>query len=553
MLDVVGVSYRFPVLGSEGRGDAPALVDASLSTGDSEVVALVGSNGAGKSTLARICSGSLAPDEGRVLLDGKEADPAALRREVGFVRQDPESQLVAPDVFDEVAFGPCNLGLPESEVRRRVTEALALCGLEGFERRLVSELSGGELQRLAVAGVLAMRPRHLVLDEVTSQLDGTSRQALRRIVRDFAREGAGVLSVTHDVEEIACADRVVVMEGGTVAWEGTSRELFSDEALVRRLGFEGDRLAGALVALGANGCFDAEASSEAYLLDLAGREPARAVVRQVLGSAPAHADSRGVGGGAARPAEEADPTTGPVELDHVSVCYGGLRALDDVSLRCEPSRITLLVGPSGSGKSTAASVSAGLLEPDAGSVSVAGHLPRAGSVGLCLQRSEDQVFCDTVVEDVAFGPVNVGGGARRARELAERSLRALGVDEGLWERSPFALSGGQRRRVAIAGILAMRPVAYVFDEPTIGLDAQGREFLHGVVRSVADEGHVVMVVSHDVGEWLDVADDVVLLDAGRVAWRGTAHELVLDPSPLARAGVVPPLWLRMRQVACDGA
>ena len=198
---------RYAYVSREERGDGPnshgtheVLKGATLSVAEGELVALIGANGAGKSTIARIACGSVDVQRGSVLMDGSPADAEALRRRCGYVRQDPESQLVAPVVFDEVAFGPCNLGLPEDEVRDRVARSLVSCGLGGYERRLVAELSGGELQRVAIAGVLAMGPGYLVLDEVTSQLDASSRAGasyhpragcarLRRAVRHARRRG----------------------------------------------------------------------------------------------------------------------------------------------------------------------------------------------------------------------------------------------------------------------------------------------------------------------------------------------------------------------------
>ena len=547
------LSYR---LSGDSAAQPSALAATSLTLCPGEILALTGSNGAGKSTLARVVCGSLEPDNGQLVLDGTEVLPAELRLVAGFVRQDPESQLVAPDVFDEVAFGPCNLGLHEGEVRTRVAEALGACGLAGFENRLVSELSGGELQRLAMAGVMAMHPRYLVLDEVTSQLDTSSRLEVRSVVRSRAREGVGVLMVTHDAEELAAAHRVALMEHGRVVWEGTPNALFSSEGLLRRAGLASSRSARVFSMLSSRGfrlgspvepC-DVEAFARANDMD----DTLTAVLAPSCPSTSEDAACSTLSrdGTKGRKAQE-----GNLVLAGVSVYFGERRALDDANFTCAAGKVTLVAGPSGSGKSTLACVAAGILEPDAGTACLDTKPVIPGQVGLCLQRCEDQLFCESVYDDVAFAPRNLGVSQKECDERCTAALRNLGIDERLWARSPFALSGGQRRRVALAGIVAFGPHVYVLDEPTIGLDATGRLLLHDLARQLAKTGCVVLVVSHDLDEWLDVADDVALILQGRVSWSGSAACLIADSSPLEAAGIIPPLWLRLRRcrVASAGA
>ena len=550
---------RYAYVSREEPGDGPdsdsaheVLKGAMLSVAEGELVALIGANGAGKSTIARIACGSVDAQRGTVLVDGSPADAEALRRRCGYVRQDPESQLVAPVVFDEVAFGPCNLGLPEDEVRDRVARSLSSCGLGGYERRLVAELSGGELQRVAIAGVLAMGPGYLVLDEVTSQLDASSRARVRRIIREQVACGCGVLSVTHDVEEIAAADRVAFLSDGFISWQGTPEEFFSNDRLLEKARLGGERLAGVLALVARRGvrfgrCLDA-AELAASIRERGLLEDVAPLLELRAPVIPPSDDGTEVAlGSSAAPAE-----AGSLVFEHTTVRYGDLCALAGLDLRCEAGRVMLLAGQSGSGKSTAAAVACGIQTTDEGTAVLAGpdgsrRPVRPGAVGLCLQRAEDQLFCDSVLEDVAFGPRNLGRPASECHSAAERALRSMGVEESLWDRSPFALSGGQRRRVALAGILAMGPEVYVLDEPTIGLDSEGREFLHGVVRGLARAGHAVLVVSHDVGEWLDVADDVAILESGLLRWHGSAREVADDVRVLEDAGVRAPLWVALRR------
>lgn len=538
MLQLSDARYAYAV-SSQADGGAtagerrPVLDGASLDVAPGELVCLVGPNGAGKSTLARALCGTVRLDSGSVLLDGKAATLAELHRAVGFVRQDPESQLVAPVVFDEVAFGPCSLGLPEAEIRSRVTKVLAACGLAGFEGRAVSELSGGELQRVALAGVLAMRPGYLALDEVTSQLDASARTDVRAIVRQAVSEGVGVLLVTHDVEEMATADRVALMADGRIAWAGTPGEFFGDAEVVRRAGLGRVPLGELFCRLARDGFLFGPSLDASRLIGAIEEDGLADEAREALGG--------GRLGEASEPIRGISSDTSALVARDVAVRYEGAAALDGVTVTAAPGRVLLVAGRSGSGKSTLAGVRAGVLETDAGEARLGNSPVRPSMVGLCQQRAENQLFCGTVLDDVAFGPRNLGATTDEADARAREALRSLGVDEVLWGRSPFALSGGQRRRVALAGVVAMRPGAYVLDEPTNGLDAEGRDQLHAVVRRLAEAGAAAVVISHDVGEWLRVVDDVVLLAAGRVVWQGTADELRSDVVPFAAACMRPPL------------
>lgn len=538
MLQLSDARYAYAV-SSQADGGAtagerrPVLDGASLDVAPGELYCLVGPNGAGKSTLARALCGTVRLDSGSVLLDGKAATSAELHRAVGFVRQDPESQLVAPVVFDEVAFGPCSLGLPEAEIRSRVTKVLAACGLAGFEGRAVSELSGGELQRVALAGVLAMRPGYLALDEVTSQLDASARTDVRAIVRQAVSEGVGVLLVTHDVEEMATADRVALMADGRIAWAGTPGEFFGDAEVVRRAGLGRVPLGELFCRLARDGFLFGPSLDASRLIGAIEEDGLADEAREALGG--------GRLGEASEPIRGISSDTSALVARDVAVRYEGAAALDGVTVTAAPGRVLLVAGRSGSGKSTLAGVLAGVLETDAGEARLGNSPVRPSMVGLCQQRAENQLFCGTVLDDVAFGPRNLGATTDEADARAREALRSLGVDEVLWGRSPFALSGGQRRRVALAGVVAMRPGAYVLDEPTNGLDAEGRDQLHAVVRRLAEAGAAAVVISHDVGEWLRVVDDVVLLAAGRVAWQGTADELRSDVVPFAAACMRPPL------------
>ena len=520
MVELRDISFSFD-------GEKNVLDHVSLSLGPREHLVLLGRNGSGKSTLGKLLNGSLRPSRGSVLLDGDDvsaAPRAVLARATGYVRQDPLTQIVSDLCSDEVAFGPRNLGLSRDEVRRRVAEALETCGIAGLAQRLTSELSGGQQQLLALAGALALRPRHLVLDEAESHLDQAARSRMRAVVRGLVASGVAVLEIAHSGEALLDATRVIVLSGGVVAWEGAPEDFLRCREALETSGLAEDPVTVVL----------ASAVSDGVPLPRAGS------AESLASYVPENAE---------RPARGVEVR--PLRADGVVVSYDGLPALRGAGLAAEG--LTLLLGASGSGKTTLARVLAGVLAPDAGAATLDGAPVRAGMVGLSFQRPEDQLFCETVLDDVAYGPRVRGAGDEEARELARSAAARLGVGEELLGRSPFSLSGGQMRRVALAGVVAARPGAYVFDEPSAGLDAPGRVELARVVRALVDEGAAVVVITHDAGEWLDIADDVVFIRDGVIVATAPAADARRRPDLFDAAGLEAPLLVRARAAREEAA
>ena len=517
MVELRDVSFSY-----DGEKDVTDRVSLSLRGG--EHLVLLGKNGSGKSTVARMFNGRLRPRSGRVLLDGADVTAAprpVLARATGYVRQDPLSQVVSDLCRDEVAFGPRNLGLSPHEVRERVREALEACGIAELAPRLTGELSGGQQQLLALAGVLAMRPAHLVLDEADSHLDQATRTRLRGVVRALVARGVAVLEIAHSGEALVDATRVAVLEGGALLWEGPPEAFLRDDRALEASGLAEDPIAAAFARAVRDGIDLARAASPEGLAPYAGSRVPRCA---------------------------ADGDAHTLRARGVELSYGDRAALRGAELASRG--LTLLLGASGSGKTTLARVLSGVLDPDAGTATLDGTAVRPGMVGLSFQRPEDQLFCETVIDDVAFGPRAAGAGEERALAAARDALARLGLGEELLERSPFSLSGGQMRRAALAGVLALRPGAYVFDEPTAGLDAPGRAGLVRFVRGLADEGAAVVVITHDAGEWLDAADEVAFLGDGRVLGTVPAAMARRDPALFEAAGLEPPLLVR---AACAGS
>jgi energy-coupling factor transport system ATP-binding protein len=433
-----------------------ALAGVSLEIAEGEMVALVGDNGSGKSTLARVLAG-LPPTAGEVIRPGS----AALGQTGGtaMVMQHPETQILGVRVADDVVWGLHDAASVD------VAGLLDVVGLAGMENRETSTLSGGELQRLAVAAALARRPRLLISDESTAMVDADGRQALTALLADLpAKRGMTVVHVTHRREEMSAAQRCFRLDQGQLVVDGASS---------LRAGTNGRR-------------------------DAAGRNGHPFV-------APRGGSFSAERGGA-------------IELRGISHTYAAgtpwaQEALVGVDLVVEPRAGILVVGGNGSGKSTLAWILAGVLRPSRG-VALLGGRPvwtQVGSVGLAFQHARLQLQRTKVAQDVR------AAGAPDDQAVAA-ALAAVGLDvEEVGERRIDELSGGQQRRVALAGILARRPQVLVLDEPLAGLDEPGQEALTTVLGDLRRrQGLTVVVISHDLEGMNQVCDRLVRLDRGRV-------------------------------------
>lgn len=494
-------------------GGSVALDDVTLEVCRGERVCVLGANGSGKSTLASVICGLLAPDEGDVELAGHAVctggvpDLAAYRdarRQLGLVFQNPDDQIVTSVVADDVAFGPENLGVPRAQISARVARELRRVAMEKYAHADPSRLSGGQRQRVCIAGALAMEPAVLVLDEPSSLLDVRGRAAIMRVMGRLAAAGATLVHVTHFMDEALVADRVVVMQHGHVALEGTPDEVFAAknaqviEALGLEMPFEA-RLAVALRQAGAAGgaiAAPGAPSDEKPAACAAAAEPLAILARDL------------------------------------GFSYGpDAQALDGVSLEVPARATTAIVGQTGSGKSTLLRLLCGLEAADAGSLTVCGinaatkrgrrQVRRA--VGYVMQHPERQLFAQTVAEDVAFGPRNQGLSAAEVERRVAHALDLVGLADRR-DASPFELSGGQQRLAAIAGVLAMEPELLVLDEPTAGLDPRGRARLRALMADLAAHGVTLLQVTHSM-EDAARADHVVVLDQSHVLAAGTPAEV----------------------------
>lgn len=458
------------------------LNNVTLEVKKGECVLITGPSGCGKTTLAYAISGLIpqaiqAHVEGSVLIDGLETSQHTLpdlARHVGMVFQNPSQQLFHLRVEDEIAFGPRNLGLDENEVQDRVTWALAATGLNLLRQCNPVELSGGQKQCVAIASMLAMKPKVLVLDEPTASLDVPNTRlvmnALYQLIKNY---GMTIVLIEHHLDESTnLANRAVLMEAGQIIADGVPAQVFSDKEIRQRLGLRRP--------------IEQPLESWTDLIQVNGR---RDNDRQPL-----------------------------LELRGVSAGYNHRTVIKELNLSVYPNDFIALVGNNGAGKTTLALIAAGLLKPKKGEVLfLNGKRPKAGQdVALLFQNPVDQLFCDSVEEEVGFGMKNYRCFNQQILLTTLEQADLL----SLRKRRPTNLSAGQQQRTALASCLALRPKLVILDEPTLGQDWGHLQRLMNYLVGLNQNGTAIILISHDYKLVHRYAHRIVLLEEGRIKLSG---------------------------------
>lgn len=507
-------------------------VDLTIKKG--EFIALLGRNGSGKTTFSKQLNAILRPSEGTVTVDEMGTRDAEklydIRQHVGMVFQNPDNQMVAANVEEEVAFGPENLGMESDTIVARVKQALEQVRMWKRRKTAPNHLSGGQKQRIAIAGILAMHPDYIVLDEPTAMLDPKGRKEVMEALQRLNQEQEmTVILITHDMEEAALASRVILLADGQMRFDGRPEKFFGADALLAEMGMEAP-LSYRVRKLIDSDVFEKKIGDarveEATIdkrekvaeYDKTGREweaSSELVDKKKNKKAEAETDEK---------------NQDLLSLQHVSYIYSPGTAyekvaLDDVNLSLGKGEIVGLAGHTGSGKSTMIQLLNGLLKPTGGTVTFEGKDIHAkgysgnylrSRVGMVFQYPEHQMICDTVWEDVAFGPGKQGLTGEACETRVEEALRFVDLPEKYYQASPLQLSGGQKRRVAIAGVLAMQPEYIILDEPAAGLDAAGkREIFDRIRRMSREQGIGVLLVSHSMEDLAEYADRIIVLDDGK--------------------------------------
>lgn len=527
VIAVENLKYRYP------HADALALDGLTFTVEKGEFIGIVGANGAGKSTLSQALIG-LVPQfyngayGGRVLIDGLPAESTPISElccKVGLVFQNPFNQLsgAKDNVYEEVAFGMQNLGVPRAEMHRRTENALKLLDIWQFRDRNPFDLSGGQMQRVAIASILVMEPDIIVLDEPTSQLDPQGSEEVFRTVDKLAHSGITILMIEQKIEKIAAyCDRILLLHQGHQIAFDTPQKVFSRPDL-EQLGVQAPVFTRICRALGTT------LSDGSYPVTV---EEAANQLRRTSALPPVSAQ------------QEERPEL--FEIRNLEFSYRpGTPVLHGINLRLD-ARPTAIIGQNGAGKTTLVKLLKGLLRPTGPSIWFRGEdishktvAALAAQVGYVFQNPDDQIFRYNVLDEVMFGPLNIGMSEEQAREKSRAALALTGLSNQE-NSNPYDLELNERKMVAIASVLAMDPDVLILDEPTIAQDMMGRRRIADIVRTLSAQGKLVLAILHDMDFVAECFDRVVVMAQGQVVADGSPRQVFADSAALQAARLDPP-------------
>ena len=539
IIEVRDLHYSYP------NATSPALKGIDLTIDKGEFILLTGPSGCGKTTFCRTLNG-LIPHfyngemEGEVTVTGlniREHPTYKLAQHVGLIFQNPDNQIFALTVEKDVAFGLENQGVPKDKMLEAIGWALETAGIDHLKDRATHEMSGGEKQRLAIASILAMKPKVLVLDEPTSFLDPLGAERIFRVLDTLNKEyEMTILLIEHRVDlATQYVDRVIIFSDGRITNQGSPEEVFTDGAT---------RLAGVGIPRVIE--LNDRLKSKGILLDRTPLNPTM-LVEQLRG----HIKRGNANRKAVDP--DLDLFTGEqwvnpiIEVEGVSFSYPSVdKALDDVSLTIHKGEFVAIMGENGAGKTTLVKHLNGLLRPQEGRIKIDGAdiadlsvANLARKVGLVFQNPDDQLFSENVEEEISFALRNFGFASDVIDKRVDWALNLLDL-ERYRKSSPFILSGGERKRVALGSVLAWDPEIVVLDEPTIGQDYAQKERLRHFLMQLRTQGKTIIIVTHDVEFVAECKPRIVLMADGKIIADGPIKKVMTDRDAMARASVAPP-------------
>lgn len=578
----VHFSYETEESGSDNvfaENAAFSLNGIDFSVEEGEFVAVLGHNGSGKSTLARLIDGLLTPSSGKITVFGldacEEKNLFDIRKQVGIVFQNPDNQMVASIVEDDVAFGPENIGVDRQEIGKRITFALDAVGMSEYRSSTPTRLSGGQKQRIAIAGVLALKPRIMILDESTAMLDPRGRKEVMNVVLRLNREEKiTVLLITHFPEEAMLADRAIVMSHGEIVMQGTPEEVLKRGEELEKYSLTLPRSIRISRGL-AEGGLPVEDGLEPETI-------AQNIV-SALQKMPLEIKTTGAGmRSLIETVEITDEEKGRIYCENLSYVYNGdspfeTYALKGIDLEIRSGEFFGIIGHTGSGKSTFVQHLNALFKLPTAEKKYKEKKPKKGcplppktvltvdgydltdkrtdfkelrsKVGMVFQYPEYQLFAETVFEDVAFGLKNFKEGLsdEEIEKAVGEALEMVGLQYAeLKNRSPFDLSGGQKRRVAIAGVIVTKPEILVLDEPAAGLDPLGKEEIMQLLHKIHREWcKTVIIVSHDMDEIAENCTRAAIFSDGKILDVGAPQELFERTEDIENAGLDIPFTTKI--------
>lgn len=598
-IQVKKLGHKFNIKDKDGNvtGEKWAVKDMDFIAHKGQIIAVLGRNGSGKSTFARHLNGLYAPDQGTVWIQGdsdmletrREDDLLAIRRAVGMIFQNPDNQMVGNTVAEDVGFGLENLGFQAEEIWERINEVLRLTGMEAYLERNVSHLSGGQKQRLAIASVMAMSPECIVMDEATAMLDPVgSRQILDTLYRLNREFCITIIMITHRMEETVRADQIYVMDDGNVELVGAPYEIYPQVEKLEQLGLDSllsykllhelkvdysddkkfvkeldENAKSALVDRKERllSVQDAADRIKACLHDKKLFDEKNLNEQNVLDDIDSYVnDTKNINKPEAaeqiNSAQKDIPSSKNdilVEADNLEYSYKDgavlVPAVEQVSFQIRKGEILAVAGQTGSGKSTLLYMLNGIYRPMGGTLKVdeidVGKTKNLKElrkkIGFVFQYPEYQLFESTVLADVMYGALNFGMSKAEAEQAAREALALVNISEEYYEYSPFDLSGGQKKRVALAGILAYKPEILILDEPVAGMDPKAKRELFALIRRLHEERNITVIfVSHDMKDVYEIADRILVMGQGKLVYDGAVEQAFGTPEMVEKLGLEMP-------------
>lgn len=598
-IQVRKLGHKFNIKDKDGNvtGEKWAVKDMDFDAHKGQIIAVLGRNGSGKSTFARHLNGLYAPNQGTVWIQGdsdvldtsREGDLLAIRRAVGMIFQNPDNQMVGNTVAEDVGFGLENLGFQAEKIWERINEVLRLTGMEAYLERNVSHLSGGQKQRLAIASVMAMSPECIVMDEATAMLDPVgSRQILDTLYRLNREFCITIIMITHRMEETVRADQIYVMDDGNVELMGAPYEIYPQVEKLEQLGLDSllsykllhelkvdysddkkfvkdldENAKSALVDRKERllSVQDAADRIKACLHDKKLFDEKNLNEQNVLDDIDSYVnDTKNINKPEAaeqiNSAQKDIPSSKNdilVEADNLEYSYKDgavlVPAVEQVSFQIRKGEILAVAGQTGSGKSTLLYMLNGIYRPMGGTLKVDGidvgktkNLKELRKkIGFVFQYPEYQLFESTVLADVMYGALNFGMSKAEAEQAAREALALVNISEEYYEYSPFDLSGGQKKRVALAGILAYQPEILILDEPVAGMDPKAKRELFALIRRLHEERNITVIfVSHDMKDVYEIADRILVMGQGKLGYDGAVEQAFGTPEMVEKLGLEMP-------------
>ncbi|MEA1894567.1 MAG: energy-coupling factor transporter ATPase [Euryarchaeota archaeon] len=548
MIDIQNVSYTYPNMSE------PTLRGINLHIDDGEFVLLLGASGSGKSTFIQ-CLNGLVPKitggnfEGEIVINGKDVRNYKVHQmasDVGIIFQNPDTQLFSLTVGKDIAFGPENLGMPKEEILGRIDRAMHTVGMEDMWDRFIFTLSGGEKQRVAIAGTLAMEPHVMVLDEPTSDLDPVGTGEVLSLVRKLNQEkDMTIILIEHKIDEVVhLADRVVVMDRGKIIMDDTPDKVFGGgHDQLKSIGIALPQLSEIIHAIkNGSGDFERDLPTGSSYNTMLAR------LCQLLRDKPANIARFGT---AHTPPTRTAPKP-KIEIKNLRHTFeDGKVALDDINLVIPEGDFVALIGHNGAGKTTLVNHLIGFLKPDSGKIFIDGNdisgmrvAALAQSVGYLFQNPDNQIFTDSVTRELKFGLENIKLSDTAIEERVDHAISMMELSE-FRDRHPHSLSRGQRQRLAVASILAMEPDIIVLDEPTTGQDwGHVNKFLQQI-RHLNELGKTIILVTHDMNLVAGYARRTVVLDSGKIVLDGDTRHVFSEQKILEKTGITLPIITRL--------